>query len=422
MAERIFVTGMSALSSSGMTLGDTWQSLMAGQTGIAPITGWDIADWKYPLAGELKDYQPRKMVADRKLLKLISRQDVLGLNAVNQAMDDSQLLAYRDTLTDADTFNDKMGIYVGSPGNKFFQQHDFLPLLKDANGDMKVFAEHLFEQVHPMWLLKILPNNVLAYSGIQYGFKGPNQNITNHAVSGIQALLEACHAIRCGQAERAIVVAYDVGHEPQAVMNYGHLGVLSSRALRPFDKDRDGTILAEGAAAMIIESEASVRQRQAKCHAEILHGAVQSEAKGIFGLDGTGAALEELCRDVLSKAKVSTTDIGMVVAHGNGNIASDMSEASAISDLYGDNTVPVTAFKWSYGHTLSAASLLDGVMTVNALNEKVAPGIAALQQKANDCDSLGVSREHQEINSPLGMLISRGFAGVNSCVVFKACE
>ena len=129
-----------------------------------------------------------------------------------------------------------------------------------------------------MWLLRILPNNVLAYTGITYGFKGPNHNITNHAVGGTQAILEAYHAIRSGQADRAVVVAYDMGIEPQALFYYEKLGVVSGRHLKPFDDDHDGTLLAEGAAALVLESEDSVNARAATCYGEILHRSIRERS------------------------------------------------------------------------------------------------------------------------------------------------
>jgi 3-oxoacyl-[acyl-carrier-protein] synthase-1 len=163
------------------------------------------------------------------------------------------MIVYRDTLPHKNPFNEQTAVFVGSPGNKYLQQYDFLPLLAKTH-NMQQFAQQLFETVHPMWLLRILPNNVLAYTGITYEFKGANHNITNHAVGGTQALLEAYHAIRSGQAERAVVVAYDMAIEPQALFYYEQLGVLSNQHLKPFDEAHDGTILAEGAAALVLES------------------------------------------------------------------------------------------------------------------------------------------------------------------------
>lgn len=418
---RVFITGRSALTASGATADETWTSVTAGASGIDEIKQWDLSQWSHRLGGELKDFQPAKMLPDRKLIKVISRQDVMGINAAVQAVEHSQMMTYRDTLTSCDEFNEQTAVYVGSPGNKYFQQYDFLPLLSKTEGVMEPFAKQLFEEVHPMWLLRILPNNVLAYTGITYGFKGPNHNITNHAVGGTQAILEAYHAIRSGQADRAVVVAYDMGVEPQALFYYEKLGVVSNRHLKPFDEEHDGTLLAEGAAALVLESEASVNARQATCYGEIIGGASASEAVGLFSLESDGNHLTALIERCLDNTGLSTEDIGFVVAHGNGNTKSDDSEAKAIKNVFAN--VPVTAFKWSMGHTLCASGVLDAVMTTYALQTKCIPGIANLTQIATSCESLNVSADHRTMQKETcAVMINRGFSSMNACLVIKACE
>ena len=316
---RVYITGFSALTSSGSTADETWAAVLAGENGIDEIKQWDLSTWTHRLGGELKDYQPAKMLPDRKLLKSISRQDVLGINAAMQAVEHSQLIRYRDTLESAEVFNDETAVFVGSPGNKYYQQYDFLPLISKTNGDMQAFANQLFDEVHPTWLLRILPNNVLAYTGITYGFKGVNHNIANHVVGGMQAIIEAYHTIKQGQAERAVVVAYDVGTEPQALYYYNKLGVLSAQHLKPFDQEHDGTIMAEGAAALVIESEASALARGAICYAEITGGMSATESSGLFSIEEDGAHLASLMQDTLKLHQVNPADVGMLVAHGNGN-------------------------------------------------------------------------------------------------------
>lgn len=185
-SNRVFITGRSALTASGNTADATWDAISSGKSGIEEIRDWDLSQWAARLGGELKDFQPAKMLPDRKLIKVISRQDVIGINAAVQAVEHSQMIAYRDGLENADDFNEQTAIFVGSPGNKYFQQYDFLPLLAKSQGEMQPFAQQLFDEVHPMWLLRILPNNVLAYTGITYGFKGPNHNVTNHAVGELK--------------------------------------------------------------------------------------------------------------------------------------------------------------------------------------------------------------------------------------------
>ncbi|MBA2657762.1 MAG: 3-oxoacyl-ACP synthase [Tatlockia sp.] len=421
-SNRVFITGLSALTATGETADLTWNAVSAGESGIAEIKQWDLSSWSHRLAGELKNFQPAKMLPDRKLIKVISRQDAMGINAAIQAVNHSQVLNYRDGLEDSSAFNDLTAVYVGSPGNKYFQQNDFLPLLSKVGGDMKKFAENLFAEVHPTWLLRILPNNVLAYTGIHCGFKGPNHNITNHAVSGTQALIEAYHAIKQGQAERAVVVAYDM-IEPQGLFYYEKIGVLSARHLKPFDKEHDGTILADGAAAMVLESEASARARSAFCYGEIAGGISASEASGLFSIEAQGEQLAELLALSLEQQQISPTDIGMLIAHGNGNSKSDNSEAQAIKRVFGDYKVPVTAFKWSMGHTICASGIIDAVLATYAFRHHCIPGIANFKNPAQACEELNVSSEHRYLDSGKAiMMVNRGFASINSCLVIKACE
>jgi 3-oxoacyl-[acyl-carrier-protein] synthase-1 len=419
---KVFITGRSALTASGATADATWNAILAGESGIAEVQQWDLSQWSHRLGGELKEFKPAAMLPDRKLIKVISRQDVMGINAAVQAVEHSQMISYRDTLESPDFFNDQTAVYVGSPGNKYFQQYDFLPLVSKSKGNMHSFANQLFDEVHPMWLLRILPNNVLAYTGITYGFKGPNHNVTNHAVGGTQAILEAYHAIRSGQADRAVVVAYDMGIEPQALFYYEKLGVVSARHLKPFDSEHDGTILAEGAAALVLESEASARARSAVCYGEILGGLSASEATGLFSLEADGAHLESLIQRTLTTAELAPDDIGLVVAHGNGNKKSDDSEARAILNTFADNKVPVTGFKWSMGHTLCASGVLDAVLTSYALEHSCIPGIANFQGLASSCAGLTVSAKHQDLDKKsCALMINRGFSSMNACLVIKAC-
>lgn len=425
MTKRVFITGLGAVTATGMSADETWNALLQGKSGIRPIENWDLSTWSHRLGGEVLDYQPAKMLPDRKLLKVISRQDVLGINAAVQAVAHSQCVDFRDmNLSDQNLqdFNDKTGVYVASPGNKYFQQYDFLPLLAKTKGDMQAFARDLFSDVHPMWLLRILPNNVLAYTGITYEFKGANHNITNHAVGGLQAIIEAYNAILDGQIERAVVVGYDLGTEPQALYYYEKLGVLSEKHLKPFDTAHDGTILAEGASAIVLESEDSVRLRNAQCYAEIVGGGTATEAAGLFSIDANGANLASLLGSTLEKLALNPADIDMVVAHGNGNEKSDITEACAIEALFAKKSVPVTAFKWSMGHTLCAAGILDTVLATYALRDKCIPGISNLLQPISD--NLNVNQETRAIdrNSAQALIINRGFASMNACLVIKACE
>lgn len=417
---RVFITGLSALTACGNSAQSTWDAILAKESQIKEITQWDLTHWDYRLGGELKDFEPAKRLPDRKLLKAISKQDVLGINAAMQAVNQSGLIDYRDQLDNQEQFNNVTGLYVGSPGNKYFQQEDFLPLLSKTE-NMEQFAKELFNEVHPMWLLRILPNNVLAYTGITYGFKGPNHNFTNHAVSGAQAILEAYQAIQQGQIERALVVAYDV-LEPQALFYYKNIGVLSPRHLKPFGIDHDGTILGDGAAALVLESESSVKERKAVCYGEIIGGATTTEAQGLFSIESSGESLANLIKMSAELSEGSVNDIDVIIAHGNGNPKSDMSEANAIKQVVG-KSIPVTAFKWAMGHTLAASGILDTVLATLTLKEGCIPGVPNLTSQDELASGLNISASHRDLSTgKKALIINRGFAGINVCLVIKSCE
>ncbi|MCX7115435.1 MAG: beta-ketoacyl synthase N-terminal-like domain-containing protein [Gammaproteobacteria bacterium] len=422
-APSVYITGMGMLTAAGHSVEDNWASLLNGTSHLRPITGWDLSGWPCQLGGELTSFEPAKQLPDRKLLKIISRQDTFGLFAAQGAIQHSGLLDHRETLPTQEAFNDMTGIYVGSPGNKYLQQYDFLPLLAKTGDDMPAFATHLSEEVHPMWLLRILPNNVLAYTGIQYGFKGPNHNIANHAIGGSQALIEAFHAIQSGEIDRAVVVAYDLGLEPQALFYYDKLGLLSPDGLKPFDEAHNGTVLADGAAAIVLESKASAQARQATCFAELRAAASQTECAGLFGLTEGGAPLEALMQHVMHKAQCTPEQLAFTIAHGNGSKGSDHAEAAALTRFLAATPSPVSAFKWSMGHTLVASGLVDTILATLALNKRTLPGIAPLTTPHHSAQSLDLSPHTRQIDhGDVALIINRGFASMNACIAIKACD
>ena len=181
-----------------------------------------------------------------------------------------------------------------------------------------------------MWLLKNLPNNVLCHVGIRHGFKGTNGCVTNQCVSGIVALAEAAAAIGAGEADRMVAIGHDAAIEPETLFHYNRLGLLAQDVLRPFDRDRRGTIFGEGAAALVLESESAAHSRQAPTLGEFLGSGCATEATGILDVHPDGDGLARAIRLALAEADLSPVDVGMIVAHGNGTRASDASETRAI--------------------------------------------------------------------------------------------
>lgn len=418
MNERIAITGYGCLTAAGNNLSSTWKAIKEGVTGIDKITLWDPSKWEYTLGGEIKNFSAEKFLVNRKLIKLLTRQDIIGLNAVSQALEHSNLLSYQASLEDASAFNNRTGVFVAASGIKFIHQYDYFPVFHHSEKDFNLFAEKLTEYVHPMWLLRALLNNVLAYTGIQYGFKGTNQNIINHGVSGIQAIIEAAQAIKNGTIDRAVVIGYDSNLEPETQMYYSIANLLSKNGLFPFHQNRDGTVLGEGAGSLILESFSSAKERNAIIYGEILGFSSSSEALGIFSIEHNGIGLIKCIQGALNQACQQTSDISLITPHGNGNINSDATEAFAIQQLFGKQTC-VTGFKWALGHTIAAAGVIETILTLLALQEKKGPGIANLTELAKDCSGLNVSQYAKDLKGPIGLVVNRAFGGLNSCLVLK---
>src|SRR3989304_2295105 len=206
MSKKVMITGEGAICAAGKDPDEIWKAARAGRSAIDAIQQWDSSNWPSRLAGEIADLNPRALVEDRKLHKLVRRTDLLGLYAASKAIEDAGLIPHRDALdpAQADLFNDRTGVYVGGGGGAYQDQYDYFPLLTAARGDLGIFGRQLATTVNPMWLLRTLPNNVLCHIGIRYAFKGPNACITNHPASGMLAVAEAAAALRAGEADRAV--------------------------------------------------------------------------------------------------------------------------------------------------------------------------------------------------------------------------
>jgi len=419
---RIVVTGTGAVCASGRGPGAILDALLAGRSAIAPITGWNTSDWPTCAVAEIAELNPRDMVDDRKLHKLIRRTDLFGLFAAGRAIDGAGFVPHREGLaaSEAAAWSDRTGVYVGSGGGTYGSQYDYFPLLTTAKGDMPTLGRELANTVNPMWLLRTLPNNVLGHIGIKYGFKGSNACITNHSISGALAVIEAAEALRQGEAERIVAVGHDAAIDPQTMLYYGRVGLLARDMLRPFDARRDGSVFGEGAGALAIETEASAAARGATILGEILGGGSVTEAEGLLAIREDGDGVARAIALALDDARLHPSDIGMIVAHGNGTPQSDASEAAAIRTVFGASPPPVTAFKWAFGHLLAAAGTIDTVLALAALARRVVPGIATFTESDPECAVLRISAAPQVPTSSLALIVSRGFAGTNAAIVVRA--
>jgi 3-oxoacyl-[acyl-carrier-protein] synthase-1 len=419
---RILVTGGGAICGAGQTPDAILAALLEGRSAIGPITQWDTSGWPVGIAAEVQDYNAGKLTGDRKLLKHIRRGDVFGLYAADQAIAQAGFSAWRETLDDAgkERFADGTGVIVGSGGGTFGNQYDYFPLIAAAQGDLKAFGQELAATVNPLWLLRSLPNNVLGHVGIRQGLKGPNACITHHSISGLLALAEATAALRAGECSRAVVAAHEAPIEPQVLLYYQQLGLLSAQALRPFDARHDGSVMGEGAAALTLETEAAAAERGATVLGEVLGFGSAGEALGLLPVRDDGDGLARAIRAALANAGLQPAQVGLIVAHGNGTPNSDRSEARALAQVFAADLPPVTGFKWAFGHLLAAAGLIDAVLALSALRAGTVPGIAGLDALDADAPALPLSSRAQAPRSDVALVISRGFGSTNAACLLRA--
>ncbi len=420
--EKVFITGTGAVCGVGLTVDAIWNAIVNGRSAIAPLTQWDASRWPARMAAEVRGVDNRTLVEDRKIHKILSRTDLFGLYAARTAIESSGLFRYRETLDGETTarFNDRSGVFAGSGGATYRSNYDFFPLLTTANGDLQAFGRELGASVSPMWLLKNLPNNVICHVGIRHNFKGANGCITNQCVGGALAVAESAAAIRAGEADRMVAVGHDSPIEPETVFHYHRLGLMARDTIRPFDRERSGTVFGEGAAALVLETQASTQTRRAAVLGEYLGSGCVTEASGIVDVRPDGDGVSRAIDLALVDAGVRPEEIGMIVAHGNGTQASDASEVTGIRRVFGERTPPVTAFKWAFGHLIAASGVLDLALAMKALQQKIVPGIPTLKSLDPRLAPFPISRESQKPRSDVALALCRGFAGMNVALVLRA--
>jgi len=419
---RVVITGSGLICGAGRNPAAVLEALGSGQSAIGPIEAWDTSGWPVRIAAEVRDYNAGALTGDRKLLKYIRRTDVFGLYAADRAIEEAGFASYRAALDEAAaaTFADSAGVFVGSGGGSFANQYDFLPLIAAAGGNLESFGRELSATVNPMWLLRSLPNNVLGHVGIRHGLKGPNACVTHHSVSGLLALAEAAAALRADECTRAVVVAHDASIEAQMALYYHRAGLMSAQGLFAFDARHDGSVMGEGAGALVLETETAARERGASVLGEVLGSGNAGDALGLLPVREDGDALARAIASALTNSGIGPGNIGMVIAHGNGTPNSDASEARALRQVFGTDLPPVTGFKWSFGHLLAAAGMLEVVVALAALRARIVPGMPTLGTAAPHCEGLNLSREARVPRSDLALVLSRGFGGTNAACVLRA--
>jgi 3-oxoacyl-[acyl-carrier-protein] synthase II len=370
-ASEVVITGLGVVSPIGIGCAPFWDSLAAGSSGIRPIDLFDSSSLWVRFGGQIPDFDPKLYVRPRTSLKVMSREIQLGFAAADLAIADAAITA-------GTVEPERFGVVFGNDmiyADLEDLEGTYRRSAKDGRFDFQLWSEAIQEELHPLWLLKHLPNMTASHIAIAHDARGPNNSIVLGDVSSLLALAEAASVIERGWADVMLSGGTGCRLHPTALVARGdallsHRADDFHRACRPFDLDRDGLVNGEGAAVVVLESRAHAERRGATVHGRLLSWASRCEPKA--RREGvTGASLRQAIRAALSQADLEPDMIGHVNAHGVGTIDMDKAEATAIAAELG--ATPVTAPKSLFGHLGAGGGAVELVASILGLGRGLVP-------------------------------------------------
>lgn len=406
---RVVVTGTGMITSLGHTTRDTWEGLKAGRSGIRRIQAFDPTGSPSQVASEVQDFRPEQYL-DRKEARRMSRFVQLAMVATREAMQDSGL-----SITEAN--RDQVGVLVGTAIGGLEQMEEAQRTLM-ARGASRV---------SPFTVPMMIGDMAAGQISIALGARGPNYSIASACASGAHAIGEAYETIRRGDAVAMLAGASESAITPLALAGFCAVRAVSTatvepdRASRPFDRNRDGFVMGEGAGILVLEELQAARRRGARILAEIIGYAATADASHITAPDPVGAGAAEAMRRALAKARVAPDQVSYINAHGTATQLGDVAETLAIKDVFQDAAyrVPISSTKSMLGHLLGAAGSVEAVICVQAIQEGVAPPTTNLDDPDPQCDLDYIPEGARELDIEVALSNSFGFGGHNASLVLR---
>ncbi len=413
--KRVVVTGLGAVTPVGNTPEETWENLVAGKSGAAPITLFDASKFKTQFACEVKGLNMNDYI-DRKEARKMDRYTQLALVAATQAVADSKIDA-------EDLDKTRIGVIfgVGIGGIKTFEDEVKYYGLHEADGP----------KFNPFFIPKMIADIASGQISIKYGFHGPNYTTTSACASSTNALADAFNVIRLGKADAIVAGGAEAAICPCGVGGFNAMHALSTRnddpehASRPFSASRDGFIMGEGAGCLILEELEHAKARGAKIYAEMVGEGMSADAHHITAShpEGLGAIL--VMKNALEDSGLKPEDIDYINVHGTSTHVGDISEAKAIKEVFGDwaYKLNISSTKSMTGHLLGAAGAVEAMATVLAVKNDVVPPTINHVEGDNDEEldyNLNFTfnkAQKREVRAAISNTF--GFGGHNACVVFK---
>ncbi|GAA5214835.1 beta-ketoacyl-ACP synthase II [Corallincola platygyrae] len=406
---RVVITGMGMLSPVGNSVDESWQALLAGTSGIAPVEGFDVEAFSTRFAGQVKnfnveDYMPKK---DARKMDLFIQY---GIAAGIQAMEDAGLEITEENAP-------RVGAAIGSGiGGLGLIESNHEALL--ANGPRKI---------SPFFVPSTIINMVAGHLSIKYGLKGPNISIVTACTSGVHNIGHAARMIAYGDADAMLAGGAEAACTPLGLGGFAAARALSTRndepqkASRPWDKDRDGFVLGDGAGMMVLEEYESAVARGAKIYAEVVGFGMSGDAYHMTSppADGSGAAAAMV--NALNDAGIDYNKVGYINAHGTSTPAGDVAESAAVKSVFGDHAyqLKVSSTKSMTGHLLGAAGAIETIFTAKVLQEGKIPPTINLENPEEGCDLDYCANEMNETDAEYALSNSFGFGGTNGSILLK---
>ncbi|RMD47130.1 MAG: beta-ketoacyl-[acyl-carrier-protein] synthase II [Aquificota bacterium] len=411
---RVVITGLGAITPIGHNVNDFWQGLIEGKSGIDVIKRFDPYSYKLPvvIAGEVKDFDPTQFL-DKKDAKRMSDFVKFAVVAAKEAIKDSGL--------ELDKINlNRAGVIVGTG----------IGGLRDIEDQQQVLLERGARRVSPFFIPSGISNMASGYISIEFGFKGPNSCVVTACATGTHSIGDAFKIIQRGDADIMIAGGTESAITPLGIAGFANMKALSTRneepqkASRPFDAERNGFVMGEGAGVLVLEELEHAKKRGAKIYAEVVGYGLTGDAYHITAPCADADGAKRVIQMALDDARLNPEEVDYVNAHGTSTPLNDKIETLAIKEIFKDQAykLKISSIKSMIGHLLGAAGGVEAVATAKTIETGIIPPTINYEKPDPDCDLDYVPNKAIEYPVKVAISNSFGFGGTNACLAFKKYE
>jgi 3-oxoacyl-[acyl-carrier-protein] synthase II len=406
---RVVVTGVGLVAPVGLDVPSSWESILAGRSGIQPITHFDVGPFSTRFGGPIYGFDPTQYISQKDVRKM-DKFIHYGLAAGTQAIEDSGL-----EITDAN--RKRIGVAIGSG----------IGGITGIENNYEAYRQGGPRKISPFFVPANIVNMVAGDLSIKYGLKGPNYSIVSACSTGTHNIGEGALMIRHGMVDRMIAGGAEMATSPVGLGGFAAARALSTRnddpqrASRPFDKDRDGFVLSDGAGVVVLEEYELAKARGAKIYAEIVGIGMNSDAYHMTAPSENGEGARDCMLLALEDAELNPEDVDYVNAHGTSTPAGDIAETKAIKAAFGNyaRSLAVSSTKSMTGHMLGAAGGAEAIFSLLAIRDQVAPPTINYETPDPDCDLDCVPNTARPMKIAVALSNSFGFGGTNGTLIFR---